>query len=263
MLDAGVTVTRMTRSETLSPRRPRGRSGWAAAVVAAGTLATTLAACAGSGGGKTAGSSSASSASPSEAADLAPGLLPSDAFGSGAAVTSITVQQLQQGTGLAGGGSLQGAQITPQACAALVKASQPQGDQLKGAAAEVARQGASGTVEVLAVADKAEELVSGVDTAIAVCPQAQVTLPQGSATISFRKVDVPTLGDGSAAVSFTTVATGPGGKQVTVPALLGFAVDGDRLVTLVSAAPDGAAPDQAAFTALLQKAYQVEKDKLH
>lgn len=254
----------MSRSETLSPLRPRGRTGWAAAVVAAGTLATALAGCAGSGG-KSAASSSASSskASPTKGADLARGLLPADAFGTGAAVTSITVQQLQHGTGL-GGGSLQGAQITPPACAALVQSTQPQGDQLKGAAAEVAKQGTSATVEVLAVSDKAKELASGVDAAIAACPQAQLTLPQGgSATISFQKVDVPKLGDGSAAISFTTVATAaPGGQQLSVPALVGFAVDGDRLVTLLTAAPQGQAPDPAPFTALLQKAYQVQKDKL-
>jgi hypothetical protein len=234
--------------------------------VVAGTaaLATVLAGCAGSGGGKAAASSSVpkSSASPSQGADLAPGLLPADAFGSGAAVTSITVQQLQQGTGLAGG-SLQGAQISPEACAALVKSTRPQGDQLRGAAAEVAREGTSGTVELLAVSDHAKELVSGVGAAIAACPQAQVTLPQGgSATITFQKLDVPKLGDGSAGVSFTTVGTAPGGRQVTVPALLGFAVDGDRVVTLITAAPQGPAPDQAAFTALLQKAFQVQKDKL-
>lgn len=232
--------------------------------MAAGTLATVLAGCAGSGGGKSAASSSASSSSaaPSKAADLAQGLLPASAFGGGAAVTSIAVQQLQQGTGLAGG-SLQGAQITPASCAALVQSTQPQGDRLKGAAAEVAKQGTSATVEVLAVSDKAKDLVSGVDAAIAACPQAQVTLPQGgSATISFQRVDAPKLGDGSAAVSFTTVGTAPSGQQLTVPALLGFAVDGNRVVTLISADPQGAAPDQATFTSLLQKAFQVQKDKL-
>lgn len=254
----------MSRSGTRSPLRPGGRYGWAALAVTTGTIATVLAGCAGSGGGKAAASSSSapkSSASPSKAADLAPGLLPASAFGSGAAVTSITVQQLQQGTGLAGG-SLQGAQITPESCAALVKSTQPQGDELKGAAAEVAKQGTSATIEVLAVSDKAKDLVSGVDAAIAACPQAQVTLPQGaSATITFQRVDAPKLGDGSAALSFTTVGTAPGGQQVSVPALVGFAVDGNRVVTLISAAP-GAAPDQATFTALLQQAYQVQKDKL-
>jgi hypothetical protein len=144
-----------------------------------------------------------------------------------------------------------------------VQTTQPQGDELRGAAAEVAKEGTSGTVEVLAVSDKAKELVSGVGAAIAACPQAQVTLPQGgSGTISFQQFDVPKLGDGSAGIAFTTVATAPGGQQVTVPALVGFAVDGDRLVTLLSVAPQGAAPDQGTFTALLQKAFETQKRKL-
>ncbi|MGZ4670984.1 MAG: hypothetical protein ACXVX3_20840, partial [Blastococcus sp.] len=224
-----------SRMRRLSPR------GSALAVVAGGVLvASTLAGC---GAGKT--SSAASSSAPSSAAssatkasDLARGLLPAQAFGADAAVSTLTVQQLQQGTGMAGG-SLQGAQITPEACAALVRSTHPGGgDKLSGAAAEVARQGTSTTAEVLAVSDEAKTLVSAVDAAIGTCPQVQVTAPSlGTATISFSTFDVPKLGDGSAGIAFTTVATVPGGQQVSVPALLGLAVDGKRLVTLVTADP--------------------------
>ena len=58
----------------------------------------------------------------------------------------------------------------------------------------------------------------------------------------------------------------PDGSQVTVPALLGVFEDGDRLgiVTTLSdpTSPGAAAPDPAAFSDVLQQAYQVQADAL-
>ena len=84
----------------------------------------------------------------------------------------------------------------------------------------------------------------------------------GTATIRFAAVDVPDLGDGSAAVSFTTVATGPDGQQLTVPALTGVVEDGERTITLLSIDPQGAPLDPAAFAALLEQAFQAQAEAL-
>ena len=60
--------------------------------------------------------------------------------------------------------------------------------------------------------------------------------------------------------------TAGGRVHVTVPVLAGAVEDGDRLVVLISLAdPSGggaAQPDPAAFTDLLQEAYQVQADAL-
>jgi hypothetical protein len=238
------------------------------ALAAAGAAGLALAACAdGGSGGAAAGSPSSAPASSSAAqssapADLTPGLLPAEAFGPGATVTQVTAQQLQQGTGVAGQ-SMQDAQITPAACDAAVKSTQPATGDLPGMVAQVAvdQATASSTVEVLAQGDGVTDHVSTLSDQIAACPQATVTTPQFTATITFAPLDLPDLGDASAGISFSTAVSTPDGQQVTVPALLAFAVDGDRLVGLTTVT-QGAAPDPAAFTALLQKAYDTQADAL-
>jgi hypothetical protein len=255
-------------SDLCSRRVPPARLGL---VAVAASLA--LAGCAGSGGGSGdagATSSPASSSAPSSsesasAQDLTPGLLPADAFGAGATVTSITAQQLQQGSaaGPMAGGALKGATITPEACAAAVKSTQPPAGDLPGLAAQAATDPSTGTatVEVLAEGDGVTDAVSQVADQIAACPQATITSPQFTATITFEPLDVPDLGDGSAGISFTTTAQTAGGQQVTVPALVGLVADGDRLLALTTVSQQ-AAPDPAAFTALLQKAYETQADAL-
>ena len=85
-------------------------------------------------------------------------------------------------------------------------------------------------------------------------------------TVTFEQLPVPDLGDGAAALRFTTVVALPDGTQVSVPALLGAVEDGDRVVVLTSFAADPAAAgvplDVAAFTSLLEQAYETQADAL-
>jgi hypothetical protein len=244
------------------------RSRWArpTSVLAAGVVAAAvLGACAEGGSGSEAastGSSSAAASSSRAGTDLTPGLLPAEAFGADAQVTPVTEQQLAQGA-TAATGSLAGAQITPDACAAAVQGTQPQVDQFDDLTAQVAVRGSTTTVELLSLGGPVDDVVTQFSEQVAACPEAQVSSPEiGTATISFAEVEVPDLGDGSAAVSFTTVASTPGGAQVTVPAIIGLVRDGERLVTLVTTDPQGGTLDQAAFTALLEQAYEVQAAQL-
>jgi hypothetical protein len=244
------------------------RSRWArpTSVLAAGVVAgAVLAACAEGGSGSEAastGSSSAATSSSAAGTDLTPGLLPAEAFGADAQVTPVTEQQLAQGA-TAATGSMAGAQITPEACAAAVQGTQPQVDQFDDLAAQVAVRGSTTTVELLSLGGPVDDVVPQFSEQVAACPEAQVSSPEiGTATIRFAEVEVPDLGDGSAAVSFTTVASTPGGAQVTVPAIIGLVRDGERLVTLVTTDPQGGTLDQAAFTALLEQAYEVQAAQL-
>src|SRR5688500_18183255 len=72
--------------------------------------------------------------------DLAAGLLPSDAFGPEAAVSSITREQLEQGAGLAAAGQAD-LEITPEACAAAVEGTQPRFDEFEDVVAQSATTG--------------------------------------------------------------------------------------------------------------------------
>jgi len=252
----------MSRSRRVS--RSRGLH----AVVPLGVTVLALAACADRGPGGAAARSSSSAPASSPAAessgpeDLTPGLLPAEAFGPGATVTQVSAQQLQQGSGVAGR-SVADAEITPAACDAAVKSTQPPSGDLPGLVAQVAVDQAAGstTVEVLAQGEGVTGAVSQVADQIAACPQATLTTPQFTATITFTPLDVPDLGDGSAGISFTTAVSTPGAAPVTVPALLAFVADGDRLVALTTVT-EGAAPDPAAFTALLQQAFRTQADAL-
>ncbi len=64
-----------------------------------------------------------------------------------------------------------------------------------------------------------------------------------------------------AAVRYTTTLT-QGGQEVSVPALVGLVQDGDRLITLLTIATDGSSPDVAAFTSLLEQAFEVQAEEL-
>jgi hypothetical protein len=202
-----------------------------------------------------------SSASPSTGAlddveDLSAGLLPAAAFGAGAVATPITADQIEQQSALGGLGATPDVTITPEACAPAVKSIQPGLDDLTGLGAQTVTAGTSGTAEIIAsgagVTDGIDQLASTVQA----CPEATITSPQiGTATATFEALDVPALGDGSAGVRMTISLTGPDGQPVSVPVLLAMAKDGDRLVSLSTTDPTGAA-DPGAFGALLQQAYE-------
>jgi hypothetical protein len=245
-----------------SRRRPLG-------VLSVGLLGTAvLAGC----GSEVAGNASASSSSSSSSAsassigdieDLSAGLLPAEAFGAGAQISPITADQLAaQRDQLGGLGGLQDLTITPESCAPAVKQVQPGLDDMDGLAAQTATSGTAATIEVLAegaaVSGSLDQFASGIQG----CPQATITSPQiGTATVTFTPLDVPDLGDGSAGLSMSISATGPDNTPITVPLLLGLAIDGDRLVSLTATDPSGA-PDPAAFAQLLQQAYDHQADAL-
>src|SRR4029079_4259140 len=93
------------------------------------------------------------------------------------------------------------------------------------------------------------DAVSQVADQIAACPQATLTTSQFTATITFTPLDLPDLGDGSTRAPLTTAVSTPGTAPVTVPALLAFVADGDRLVALTTVS-EGAAAQPAAVHAL-------------
>jgi hypothetical protein len=237
--------------------------------VAAGLLAVPLlAACGGADVEGTASPASSSSSASSSAGsqssgtDLTPGMLPAEAFGTGAQVTPVTEAQLAQGAAVAGG-SAADLQVTPPECQEAVQGTQPSFDEYDDVAAQVAVAGTTTTVQALASGGPAEDVLDGFDDRLDGCSQVEVSSPQvGTATIALEEIDVPDLGDGSAGIGFTTTATGPDGQQVTVPALLGVVQDGERVVILLSTDASGGRPDPTAFAELLEQAYDTQADAL-
>jgi len=210
------------------------------------------------------GSSASESGGTDDVEDLSAGLLPASAFPAGAQLTPITADQLTaQQEQLGGGlGGLQDVTVTPESCAPALAQVQPGLEDMDGLAAQTATVGNAATVEILAegaaLAGSLDQFADGV----AACPEATITSPQiGTATVTFQPLEVPDLGDGSAAVTMTMSIPGPDGTPLTVPLLLGMALDGDRLVSLTTTDPTGAA-DPAAFGQLLQQAFEHQSDAL-
>ena len=269
----GVTVGVM-RKDPPAPRHSPARGGTLqegrrtrrTALLATGLVAgAVLTGCAAGGDVQEAASTAAPSpsaeaaATTSAAPDLAAGLLPAEAFGADARVVPLSGEQLSHG-GLPGTGEMAGAQVTPEACAAALQAlpvhQPPTADDV---AAQVAVQGTTYTAELLAVAGPAAELVGRVPELVGQCPQVTVGAPEGgSATVDLATFEVPDLGDAAVGVAVTAVATEPGGVQQTVSGLVGLVRDGERVVALATADREGAEPDRAAFTALLERAYDVQ-----
>lgn len=212
----------------------------------------------------TTGAPSSSSGSSDDQGDqdpdgLAAGLLPEDAFGAGAQVAPVTEADVRAGAAV--GADLSGVTVTPEACAQAIQKSQPSVEDLEDFAAQTATTGTTVVVQLLTVGAPGDP-VTDLAAAVANCPQATLTSPEiGTATITFSALDVPDLGDGSAGLSYTTTVTGPDGSQLTIPALIAVAVDGDRLLTLLSTSIGGTA-DTAGFVDLVQQAYEYQADKL-
>jgi hypothetical protein len=239
------------------------------AVLATGLAATALlSACAGDDGTQATatGSSASSTAEETSAPDLTSGLLPADAFGPEATVVAVTLEQLQQGTGVAAAGA-EGLQVNPEACATAVKGTQPSFDDFDDVVAQSATTGSAATVEVLTRGGPIKGAVDQLAAAAERCPQAQITSPQiGQATVTFEALPVDDLGDGAALLRYTTVVSLPDGTQVSIPALIGAVEDGDRLLVLMNLDAGGTAPgatpaapqDPAAFADLLAQAYDTQ-----
>ena len=249
---------------------PRLRIGACAAALWCTAL---LSSCSGDGGSSagsassSADSSSSASASSQDASagteaagGLAAGLLPAEAFGTGATVIPLSRDQLEQGAGLAA--DPETLTITPESCAAAVEGTQPRIEDYDDVAAQSATVGGTTTGEVLLRGQATTGALEALAGAATNCSQAQISSPElGEVTLTFEEIDVPDLGGGAAAVRYTTTLT-QGGQEVSVPALVGLVQDGDRAITLLTIATDGSQPDATAFTSLLEQAFEVQADAL-
>jgi len=199
--------------------------------------------------------------------DLTPGLLGVDDFGPAAVVTSVSREELEQGSDQATS-LAEGAQVTPAECNAALEKTQPDFADFEDVAAVSATEESTVVVEMIIHGGPVEGSVDQLADAAVRCPQVQVSSPQfGQATAVFESLPVPDLGDGSAAVLYTTTVALPDGTEGSLPMLLGAVEDGNRLIFLTSLAVDptgaAAAPlDTAAFTALLEQAYEKQADAL-
>ena len=249
-----------TRRAALRTRSAAGAAGLCGVAL--------LTAC--SGTDDTAGEPTASSAPAStssapaeptdEAGGLAAGLLPADAFGKQAKVVALSREELRQSAGLAADPA--SLDVSPEACADILSATQPPIDDYEDVAAQSATVGATTTVEVLLQGAGTGGAVTTLTEAVESCPEAQISSPElGDATLTFETLEAPAVGDAGAAVRYTTTLT-QGGQEVSVPALVGVVQDGDRVITLLTIATDGSSPDAAAFTSLLQQAFEVQADQL-
>ncbi len=204
---------------------------------------------------------------PEPQVDLASGLLGADAFGPDAVLTSVSPEELEQGADQATA-MAEGAQVTPAECNAALEKTQPDFADFEDVAAVSATEGTGVVVEMLIRGGPVEGTVDQLAGTAVRCPQIQVSSPQfGEATAVFESLPVPDLGDGSAVVRYTTTLVLPDGTEASLPMLLGAVEDGERLVFLTSLAadPSGAAavaPDVAAFTSLLEHAYETQADAL-
>ncbi len=245
----------------------RGRRTRRTTLLATGLVAgAVLTGCASGADVQEAGATGAPSPSAeaiSSGVDLSAGLLPAEAFGPDARVVPVSGEQMSRDA-LAGMGSPADVEVTPESCTAALQAlpvqQPPAAEDL---AAQVAVQGTTYTAELLAVAGPAAELVGRVPELVDQCPQVTVSSPEhGSATVDLATFDVPDLGDAAVGVSVEVVATEPGGAQREASGLVGLVRDGDRVVALATGDREGAEADRAAFTALLEQAYDVQADAL-
>jgi hypothetical protein len=190
--------------------------------------------------------------------ELTAALLPAEAFGPGAQVTTVNVQQLATNPGAIS----PEAAIDPDTCTEGVGGTQPAFTPDDGTiVAQTALTETGATVEVLVDAEDIEGITPQLADLVAQCPQVTVEAPDGStATIDFAALDVPDVGDSSEAVTADLTLTAPDGTNLTLTSLLAVAVDGDRLLFLQQSAPTSTPPDAAAFTALFQDAFEVQQD---
>ncbi|MFW3169637.1 hypothetical protein [Geodermatophilus sp. CPCC 206100] len=207
-------------------------------------------------------------AATSGATDLADGLLPASAFAPGATVLPLTEELLHSSGlpmgGLPEGGVPAGAQLDPGGCADLLAALQAAAAEgVDDAAGQAVLEGDRVTVQGLVSGAAAEGAVATVAGSLPGCERASVSVPErGAATLTVGDVREPDLGDAAVEVSATVDATLPDGRQVSVPVLAALVQDGDRVLALATAAPQGVALDEGAFADRLAEAHQVQADAL-
>ncbi len=222
---------------------------------------------------------------PPDTGDLRDRLLPASAFGDDATVVALSPEQLgAAGAGWGGWGGWGGVwpgpwygrdddrrgdradggdddrrgdragdvTVEPAECRPAVDALPLFEDDALTLAAQAARTPRTQTVQVLAESPDVAALQLPIDQLAADCSTVTATGPWGwRTTVEVRPLEVPQLGQRSGGVQVTVDAAG----EESVGVLVGYVVDGSRgLLLAQSAAPDGAAPDPAAFAALLTEA---------
>jgi hypothetical protein len=222
--------------------------------VLAGTAVLT--ACGGSSGGAAAPVSAAAATTGAAVStdELGDALLPASAFGEGATVVGLTLEQLGNLPALAG--LPEAASVEPALCGAALGMLTGRPDDLPTLVAEGAFTDQARTLEVLADGPSLAGLTLPVDELLTTCSTVTVTAADGSTTtVALQELDVTSLGKGAAGLQVTV--TSPEGS---VAALVGVVAQGSRALLLVQAGAVGAAPDTRAFTDLLTAAADAASD---
>jgi hypothetical protein len=198
------------------------------------------------------------------AADLAGGLLPSVAFGESASRTPLPLDQLGGRDSLSASvaAALTGMQVDPPECRGSIERVLAQVAAFHDGAAQLARTGGTATVEALVRPAVPADTVAVLTELADACSSVTVRAGgYGNATVTVEPLDVsglPGTGDTAAAVTVTVAADLPDGGSWSGTALAGLVQDGDRVLALAQLAPRGGPLDPASFTALLQRAYEVQ-----
>jgi hypothetical protein len=204
------------------------------------------------------------SAADGAAADLAGGLLPSEAFGESTSRTPLPLDQLGGRDSLSGSvaAALTGMQVDPPECRGAIERVLAQVAAFHEGAAQLARTGETATVEALVRPAVPADAVAVLTELADACSSVTVRAGgYGNATVTVEPLDVsglPGTGDTAAAVTVTVAADLPDGGSWSGTALAGLVQDGDRVLALAQLAPRGGPLDPASFTALLQRAYEVQ-----
>lgn len=191
---------------------------------------------------------------------LAAGLLPADAFDDDAVVLPLDAADVADDA-TAPAVDLDRATVEPEVCRAAIRAGKPAVDGVGGFAGQFASTGAPTVAQVL-TAGGPGTAVADLAAAPASCPRADLTSDVvQAATTTLEPLEVPALGDASAGLVSTTRILRDGAVDMTTTVLVAVVADGDRLLWLVGS-DVGAVPDRAAFTALLQQAFEHQAQQL-
>jgi hypothetical protein len=246
--------------------RSRRTIGLLAAGLATGALLTGC----GDGQTRTAPAAATHPATAAPAADtagrdLAAALLPAREFGEGATTMPVPLDRLGAMAPMVAG-PLAGIDVQPPACLSAVQAVLPQLTAVDDAAAEVARSAGTVAVEALAVPTSSVDAVGTLQQLTTACSAVDVTAQSyGSAHLTVAAVPVAAgagLPDRTAVAAITLTATGADGRSWSGTALAGVVEDGDRVLALAQADPQGGQLDSASFTNLLSRAYRTQADAL-
>lgn len=219
--------------------------------------------------------------------DLAAGLLPAEAFGEGAEIDQLPLGDVPHvdhwgHRGHWGHGGHWGHRghgwwddeegVTPTECRTAMEQAAAQFGGVEDVTGQVARtDDGVKTVQILAVQDTSGNAVEHFRAVVDACGSVSFSEDYGHGDVNGQVSveELPDLPEGMAGVSVTFSGDYPGGSWSTT-ALAGIAQDGDRVLALMQTAhdhddpdsADGDAVDPAAFTALLQRAYDVQSDAL-